>query len=93
MSFIGLGASGGTEASAKRKESERPQVLLVDTNITVAAADDSAKEHEQCVQLLDEHDGLTVTAAVVGADALRARAVERAEVCQGGRSLVAVSSF
>ena len=39
-------------------------MLLVDTNIIVAAADESAKEHEQCAQLLDEHDGLTVTAAV-----------------------------
>jgi predicted nucleic acid-binding protein len=39
-------------------------VLLVDTNVIVAATDVSAAEHARCAQLLDEHRDLTVTAAV-----------------------------
>ena len=39
-------------------------MLLVDTNVIVAATDASAAEHIRCAQLLDEHRDLTVTAAV-----------------------------
>ena len=39
-------------------------MLLVDTNVIVAATDASAAEHVRCAQLLDEHRDLTVTAAV-----------------------------
>jgi uncharacterized protein len=39
-------------------------VLLVDTNIILAAADLSAVEHDQCVRPLDQHQDLTLTAAV-----------------------------
>jgi predicted nucleic acid-binding protein len=39
-------------------------VLLVDTNVIVAATDASAAEHVRCAQLFDEHRDLTVTAAV-----------------------------
>jgi predicted nucleic acid-binding protein len=39
-------------------------MLLVDTNIFVAAADTSTPEHEQCVAVLDEHSDLVVPAPV-----------------------------
>jgi len=39
-------------------------MLLVDTNILVAAADASAPEHDRCAALLDEHDHLVVPAPV-----------------------------
>jgi predicted nucleic acid-binding protein len=39
-------------------------VLLVDTNVLLAAADVSAVEHDRCARLLEEHQDLTVTAAV-----------------------------
>lgn len=39
-------------------------MLLVDTNILVAAADTSAPEHERCAEVLDGHTHVTVTAPV-----------------------------
>ncbi len=39
-------------------------MLLVDTNVILAAADESAVEHDRCARLLDAHQDLTVTAAV-----------------------------
>ena len=41
-------------------------MLLVDTNILLAAVDVSAVEHDRCARLLEEHQDLTVTAAVAG---------------------------
>jgi predicted nucleic acid-binding protein len=40
-------------------------MLLVDTNIFVAAADTSTPEYEQCAAVLDEHTDLVVPAPVV----------------------------
>ncbi len=77
LSFIGLGASrpnradgssaraGGADREALRpRGSERPGVLLVDTNVILAVADLSAVEHDRSARLLDEHHDLTVTARV-----------------------------
>jgi uncharacterized protein len=39
-------------------------VLLVDTNVLLAAADSSTREHERCAQLLDQRTDLLITSAV-----------------------------
>lgn len=39
-------------------------MLLVDTNILVAAADTSTPEHERCATVLEEHGGILVPAPV-----------------------------
>jgi predicted nucleic acid-binding protein len=39
-------------------------VLLVDTNVLLAAADTSTPEHQRCATLLDERTDLAVTVAV-----------------------------
>lgn len=39
-------------------------MLLVDTNVLLAAADTSTREHERCAKVLDEHDDLAVTVPV-----------------------------
>jgi predicted nucleic acid-binding protein len=56
-------------------------VLLVDTNIIVAATDASAAEHARCAELLDDHRDLTVTApvAVESAWMIESRLGPRAE--------------
>jgi predicted nucleic acid-binding protein len=40
-------------------------MLLVDTNILVAAADTSTPQHQDCVSVLEGHEDLTVPAPVV----------------------------
>jgi len=39
-------------------------VLLVDTNVLLAAADTSTSDHDRCAGVLDDHTDLTVTAPV-----------------------------
>ena len=39
-------------------------MLIVDTNILLAAADTSVPEHPRCAAVLDDHTALAVTAAV-----------------------------
>ena len=56
-------------------------MLLVDTNILLAAADESAAEHDRCAQLLDDHIDITITApvAVESAWMIESRLGARAE--------------
>lgn len=39
-------------------------MLLVDTNVLLAAADTSAAEHQQCAALLDEHEDVAIPTPV-----------------------------
>ena len=43
-------------------------MLIVDTNILLAAAETSVPEHPRCAAVLDDHTDLAVTAAVAVVD-------------------------